>query len=95
MGSILAISDHAIVRFLQRKHGITREEIMAELFGESVPTALPAGHYKRGEVWVVVEDNCIVTVLSDAEKRVRENGTSSRARRVSYEDAKRKRRAAT
>ena len=67
----LTATDHAVLRWLERKHGITRQEILSEMFGDNSPKTLPNGVFRFGEHWFVVEGNCILTVLTNDERKHR------------------------
>lgn len=67
----IAITDHAIVRWLERKHAITRAEIINEIFNGTPPAQIPNGQFQRGDMLLTVDDNCIVTIKTVAEKKRR------------------------
>lgn len=76
----LSITDHAIVRWLERSHGIERAEILTEIFGGTIPVRLPDGQYRYGEFILAVADNCIITIKLVAERKRRAAASGAKRR---------------
>lgn len=58
------VSDHAVVRFLERKHGFDFEDVRASLMPGHIADAIKAGatSAKVNGCTLVIKDQCVVTV---------------------------------
>lgn len=59
------ISDHALVRWLERKHGIDTRRLKEIMFTDSLSMAINdgLGYYSDGEVVYVIKDGAVQTVI--------------------------------
>ena len=59
------VSDHAVVRFLERKYGFDFEQVRSELLTDNVKQAMAAGarSVKQGGMTLRLENQCVVTVI--------------------------------
>lgn len=59
------VSDHAVIRFLERKYGISFEDIRSEILTENIKQAIRLGatSVKIDGMQFVVKDRCIVTAV--------------------------------
>jgi hypothetical protein len=63
------VSDHALVRWLERKHGIDMDRLRSLLLSQEVKSALASEqkYWSDGRVVYVMKDGVVVTVISVAE----------------------------
>lgn len=59
------VSDHALVRWLERRHGIDVDRLKAMILTDGLRTAIRAkqGHWSDGRVVYAISDCTVVTVL--------------------------------
>lgn len=64
------VSDHAVIRWLERKHGFSFEKTRQEMLTEGVVAAIEAGadKIKVDAGRFIVREKCIVTFIGGAEK---------------------------
>lgn len=94
------ISDHALVRWIERAHGIDMESFRETLAAVAEPyAALRVKHAEIGGLWFVFDGAVLVTVLPEKpkfpsviinDKRSR-NGTDTPRDRLNWKAQKRKR----
>lgn len=72
------ISAHAVLRFMERVHGVDLESIRDEMRSHAVKQAIVfgAGYVERSDCTLVIDGNTVVTVL---DKGMRPKGRSKRA----------------
>ena len=77
VGNRKRVTDHAIVRYMERIHGISREQLELEITGCSrIPRRLPSGiqpvvRGDGGVHYVKIVNDCIVTVYMHKPKNRR------------------------
>ena len=59
------ISDHAVIRYLERKCGYSFEEVRQKLMTEAVMAAIVSGAktVKHDNMKLVISDKCVVTIV--------------------------------
>lgn len=94
------ITDHALVRWLERAHGIDMDRFRAELAALALPYAkLKVQHVEIGGVWFVFDGSILVTVTPEKphasqsyrHDRYAVNGSGKHAEPLHWKAAKRKR----
>lgn len=70
------VSDHALLRYMERKRGLNLDDLRAEIMCEEVTGAIRAGAHMikmDGMKFLISKDGCITTVLNnDMNVKVRE-----------------------
>lgn len=88
----IRISDHAITRYIERKIGITRQQIVTALITPEMKDVVAAMHgtcrYQVNELTYVFEDYVLVTIL---ESRMRDFSAKQmqKKRKSKYKKSKR------
>ncbi len=76
------ISDHALLRWLEREHGLNVEELRAELLAEAKPfLRVGAVTFRLGSVWGVAERGYLKTVVPEKPSSVAIGAHMTRVRR--------------
>lgn len=69
-GKTVVVSEHAIVRYMERVHGIDLDQIKNEIVGRDHKTLkLPSGQYKTNGHKFRVKNGVVVTVITDDKER--------------------------
>lgn len=59
----LRVSDHAVLRYLERFHGVDVERARAELHAFAAPIhAVGAAHGPVGELWLIIKNDTVITM---------------------------------
>lgn len=68
----VVVSDHALLRWLERHHGISLEDVRKELADKVKPFYdVKAKHFPIDDVWIVMDGPFVRTVLSHKPDRER------------------------
>ncbi|MEC5291558.1 MULTISPECIES: hypothetical protein [unclassified Aurantimonas] len=94
------ITDHALVRYLERVRGVDMEHFRAELAAIAKPFAdLNAKHAPLGDAWLVFEGEKLITIVpskpdytaKNRNDRGRQNGAHSPRDQMPWQGLKRRR----
>jgi len=65
----LRVSDHAVLRYLERFHGIDVERARNELYNFAAPIhAVGAAHGPIGELWLIIKNDTVITMTPNRPK---------------------------